>query len=65
MPLPSVFCQVASRTIPSLSSAAINAIRILVLLLPIAYVGARIWGLSGVFRGSVAADVLGACVALL
>jgi MATE family, multidrug efflux pump len=48
-----------------MSSAAINAIRVLVLLLPITILGARLYGLPGVFWGSVAADVLGACVALL
>jgi len=48
-----------------LSSAAINAIRILGLLIPLTLLGACAFGLPGVFGGTVAADVLAACVAVL
>jgi Na+-driven multidrug efflux pump len=48
-----------------LSSASIGVIRIVVLLVPLAYLGAQFFGLAGVFWGTVAADVLSAAVAVV
>ena len=48
-----------------MSSAGINAVRILGLLIPCTVLGARWFGLSGVFWGTVAADLAAACLALL
>ena len=46
-------------------SAAVNAIRIVGFVIPCAVLGARGFGLSGMFWGMVVADVASACVALL
>ena len=40
-------------------------IRILGLLIPCAYLGAELYGISGVFWGTVAADVTAATIALI
>ena len=48
-----------------MSSAGINAVRILGLLLPATYFGARLFNLNGVFFGTLTADVLGAMIALM
>jgi len=48
-----------------LSSAGINAMRVLGLLIPCTLLGARWLGLPGVFWGTVVADVAAACLALL
>ncbi len=48
-----------------LSSAGINVIRIVGLLIPCTFLGARFFGLTGVFWGTVAADLTSACLALL
>ena len=48
-----------------MNSAGINALRIVGLLIPCTVLGARWFGLQGVFWGTVAADVTSACLALL
>ncbi|HNZ17475.1 MAG TPA: MATE family efflux transporter [Candidatus Hydrogenedentes bacterium] len=39
-----------------LSATVLNAIRVLVLLLPLSWLGAQVWGLEGVFWGRLATD---------
>ncbi len=39
-----------------LSATALNAIRVLVLLIPLSWLGALLWGLEGVFWGRLATD---------
>lgn len=48
-----------------MSSAAVNVVRIVGLLIPCTLLGARWFGLHGVFWGMVVADVAAACLALL
>jgi Na+-driven multidrug efflux pump len=40
------------------SATALNALRILVLLIPLSFLGARLWGVTGVFTGRLVTDVL-------
>ncbi|HQE82262.1 MAG TPA: MATE family efflux transporter [Candidatus Hydrogenedentes bacterium] len=40
-----------------LSATALNAVRVLVLLIPLSYLGARLMGLEGVFWGRLATDL--------
>lgn len=47
-----------------MDSAAINVVRVLFLLIPLAYLGSRLLGIEGVFWGSVAADVFAAIAAV-
>jgi len=48
-----------------MSSVAINVIRIVGLLVPCAYIGSVLYGISGIFWGTVVADVAAAAVALM
>jgi len=48
-----------------LSAAGVNALRVLGLLIPCAYLGSYLFGVRGLFAGTVVADVLGALLALL
>jgi Na+-driven multidrug efflux pump len=47
------------------SAAAYNAIRMLVLLLPLAYLGSLMWGVRGVFAGMALATVLSGVLAMV
>lgn len=47
-----------------LSSMAVNVIRVPGLLIPCVLVGAMLYGITGVFWGSVTADVVGSAIAL-
>jgi len=46
------------------SATALNAIRVVGLLIPLSYLGARLFGLHGVFAGRLAADVLAGSIGL-
>ena len=46
------------------SSVAINVIRIIGFLIPCAYIGSLLYGVSGVFWGTVIADFSAAAIAL-
>jgi len=48
-----------------LYSVGINILRIVVLLVPLSYLGARLLGLPGLFWGRVVTDISAACLALL
>ncbi|MBN1592459.1 MAG: MATE family efflux transporter [Candidatus Coatesbacteria bacterium] len=48
-----------------MSSVAINLIRIGVFLIPLAYIGSLLYGVDGVFWGTVLADAAAAAIALL
>ena len=48
-----------------MSSVAINVIRILGLLIPLAYIGSVFYGIPDVFWGTVIADAAVAAIALL
>jgi putative MATE family efflux protein len=46
------------------SATMLNIIRIVVLLIPLSWLGARFWGVTGVFGGRLVTDVLGGLIAL-
>lgn len=48
-----------------ISATALNAIRVLVLLIPLSYLGAYFWGVTGVFGGRLATDVVVGCVGMV
>ena len=47
------------------SATALNAIRVVGLLIPLSYFGARVFGVRGVFAGRLAADVLAGSIGLV
>jgi Na+-driven multidrug efflux pump len=47
------------------SATVLNAIRVLVLLIPLSYLGAHTWGVTGVFGGRLATDVIVGCVGMM
>ena len=47
------------------SATALNAIRVLVLLIPCSYVGAHFWGINGVFGGRLVTDITVGCIGLV
>jgi len=46
------------------SSALLNGTRVLILLIPLSWLGAHVWGVYGVFACRVATDVLAGCLGL-
>ncbi len=46
------------------SATLLNAVRVLLLLIPLSYLGAHFWGIVGVFSGRLATDVIVGCVGL-
>jgi len=47
------------------SATLLNAVRVLLLLIPLSYLGAHFWGIVGVFSGRLATDVIVGCVGLV
>jgi Na+-driven multidrug efflux pump len=47
------------------SATVLNAIRVLVLLIPLSYLGSHLWGVMGVFSGRLATDVIVGCVGMV
>jgi len=48
-----------------INATLLNVIRVLVLLIPLSYLGARGWGIVGVFGGRLATDVVVGCLGFL
>lgn len=46
------------------SATVLNAIRVLVLLIPCSFLGARFWGMIGVFGGRLVTDIAVGCIGL-
>ncbi len=47
------------------SAAILNVIRVIVLLIPLSFIGARIFGLTGVFVGRLVTDVLAGIIGII
>jgi Na+-driven multidrug efflux pump len=47
------------------SATVLNAIRVLVLLIPCSYLGAHFWGIKGVFGGRLVTDITVGCIGLV
>ena len=47
------------------SATVLNAVRVLVLLIPCSYLGAHFWGITGVFGGRLVTDVTVGCIGLV
>jgi len=47
------------------SATLLNAVRIVVLLIPLSYLGAHVYGLQGVFLGRLATDVVAGSIGLV
>lgn len=47
------------------SSALLNGVRILILLIPLSWLGAQVWGVRGVFVGRLVSDLLAGCLGLV
>jgi len=48
-----------------ISATALNAIRVLVLLIPLSYLGSYLWGVMGVFSGRLVTDVIVGCIGIV
>ncbi|MDD5422597.1 MAG: MATE family efflux transporter, partial [Candidatus Omnitrophica bacterium] len=48
-----------------LSSALLNTIRVIVLMIPLAYFGAKLFGIYGVFGGRLIADICSAVIGII
>ena len=48
-----------------LSATGLNAVRVVVLLIPLSYLGAYVWGATGVFAGRLATDVIVGCIGMI
>lgn len=46
-------------------TAVLNAIRVLVLLIPLSYFGARFWGITGVFGGRLVTDIIAGIIGIV
>ncbi len=46
------------------SATVLNAIRVLVLLIPTSILGARFWGITGVFGGRLVTDIVVGCIGI-
>jgi putative MATE family efflux protein len=47
------------------SATALNAVRVVGLLIPLSYLGAYLWGTAGVFAGRLATDILVGCIGMV
>ena len=47
------------------SATALNAVRVLVLLIPLSYIGTHFWGIIGVFGGRLVTDILAGSIGLV
>lgn len=48
-----------------LSASALNALRVLIFLIPLSWLGARVWGVTGVFTGRLVTDLVVGCIGML
>ena len=48
-----------------LFSASLTAIRVVVLMIPLAYFGARLFGINGIFWGRLLTDILSAVIGII
>jgi putative MATE family efflux protein len=48
-----------------ISATVLNVIRVVALLIPLSCLGARFWGVNGVFAGRLATDIVVGCIGLL
>jgi len=47
------------------SATVLNAVRVLALLIPLSFLGARFWGVTGVFGGRLATDIMAGIMGMM
>jgi len=47
------------------SATVLNVVRVLALLIPFSYLGAHFWGITGIFGGRLATDIIVGCIGMV